>query len=170
MYLILQIAAVVLTALAMCTALAHALEFPGKLRLSREAYLTVQPIYYPGFTIAGFGEGLAIVTTLVVLVMSPVESAAFRWTLAGFIALLAMHAAYWFITHPVNKFWLRDQELGRAGGGFFAFDPRGRGRGESDGDGDDLWIHYRNRWEYSHIVRALLALIALVVLTVAVAL
>lgn len=32
----------------MAPALAHAMEYPGKMRLSRDAYLTVQPIYYPG--------------------------------------------------------------------------------------------------------------------------
>ncbi len=36
--------------------LAHALEWPGKMRLTREQYLAVQPIYYPGFTYAGICE------------------------------------------------------------------------------------------------------------------
>ena len=40
-----QILATVLVAFAMAPAIAHALEFPGKMRLSRDAYLTVQPIY-----------------------------------------------------------------------------------------------------------------------------
>jgi hypothetical protein len=31
--------------------LAHALEFPGKSRLNREAYMMLQPIYFPGFTV-----------------------------------------------------------------------------------------------------------------------
>jgi hypothetical protein len=31
--------------------------------------------------------------------MTSAESAA----LVGFVALVAMHAAYWIITHPVNK-------------------------------------------------------------------
>ena len=53
MYQLLQIVATTLVAVAMTTAVAHALEFPGKLRLSKEEYLAVQPIYYPGFTIAG---------------------------------------------------------------------------------------------------------------------
>jgi hypothetical protein len=53
MFQILQILTTVLVAVAMVPALAHALEYPGKMRLSRDAYLTVQPIYYPGFTIAG---------------------------------------------------------------------------------------------------------------------
>lgn len=43
----LQIATILLVAIAMALSLAHALEFPGKLRLSKENYLAVQPIYYP---------------------------------------------------------------------------------------------------------------------------
>jgi hypothetical protein len=50
--------ALVLTALAF--ALAHAAALPGKLRLSKEAYLAVQTIYYPGFTLGAFSESAAI--------------------------------------------------------------------------------------------------------------
>ena len=37
----------------MALVLAHALELPGKRRLSKNTYLAVQPIYYHGFTIGG---------------------------------------------------------------------------------------------------------------------
>jgi hypothetical protein len=62
----LEIVSVALVALAMAPAVAHALELPGKLRLSREAYLTVQRIYYPGFTIVG---GIAEVGGLAAIVL-----------------------------------------------------------------------------------------------------
>ncbi|HEV3249088.1 MAG TPA: hypothetical protein VG124_17960 [Beijerinckiaceae bacterium] len=39
--------AVVLVAVAM--ALAHALEYPGKMRLSKAQYLAIQPFYYRAF-------------------------------------------------------------------------------------------------------------------------
>jgi hypothetical protein len=45
---ILQVLAVLLVAVAMSLALAHALELPGKMRLSKEAYYAMQPIYDPG--------------------------------------------------------------------------------------------------------------------------
>jgi hypothetical protein len=35
---------------AVAMALAHALELPGKFRLSKEEYLRIESIYYPGFT------------------------------------------------------------------------------------------------------------------------
>src|SRR5262252_5799310 len=65
--------AIMLSAVGMGLSLAHALELPGKRRLSRDTYFAVQTIYYPGFTIGGaFGEPLAIVATLLtVLITTP---------------------------------------------------------------------------------------------------
>ena len=74
---VLQVLTVVLVAVAMALALAHALELPGKLRLDRETYRAVQPIYYPGFTIAGGAEPLSIVSTVVLLLVTPPGSAGF---------------------------------------------------------------------------------------------
>jgi len=54
----LQVLAVLLVSIGMALSLAHALELPGKLRLPREAYIAVQPIYYAGFAIGGFSEGV----------------------------------------------------------------------------------------------------------------
>lgn len=47
MFEVLQVLSLLVVALAMALALADALEMPGKMRLSRDAYLTVQPICYP---------------------------------------------------------------------------------------------------------------------------
>ena len=58
MFVTLEVLAVSLVSIAMALALAHALEFPVKMRLDKQTYLAVQPIYYPGFTIGGgVGEG-----------------------------------------------------------------------------------------------------------------
>lgn len=168
MFLALQVVTVFLVSIAMALSLAHALELPGKLRLDKEAYLTVQPIYYPGFTIGGLGEGLGMLATLTLLYVTAAESPAFLWTLAGFIALVVMHACYWILTHPVNRFWLKDQSLGGLGAGFFAFGSGGRGP-SAQPDPDQRWKELRNRWELSHVVRAVLGAAALLALTVAVA-
>ncbi|CAN5853005.1 hypothetical protein BH20PSE1_BH20PSE1_12420 [soil metagenome] len=53
MFSVLQVLTVILVAVAMALALAHALELPGKMRLDKETYYAMQPIYYPGFTIGG---------------------------------------------------------------------------------------------------------------------
>lgn len=42
-----EVATVLIVAVAMAQSLAHVLEYPGKMRLSKEEYLAVQPIYYP---------------------------------------------------------------------------------------------------------------------------
>ena len=65
----------------MSLALVHALELPGKLRLSKEHYIVTQTIYYPGFTIGGIGEALAVVAALALLLTTPSYNAAFWWTL-----------------------------------------------------------------------------------------
>ena len=107
----------------MAMALAHALEYPGKLRLSKEAYIATQPIYYPGFTIGGaVGEFGGILVTLALLLLTPFGLD--FWLVLGAVAgLIAMQAVYWTMTHPVNSFWLKDTELGGAGKGFFGSDP-----------------------------------------------
>ena len=75
---ILQIISIVLVAIGMALSLAHALELPGKLRLSRDAYLAVQTIYYPGFTIGGLvGEPGAIAATIILLALTTYGTAAF---------------------------------------------------------------------------------------------
>lgn len=88
-----------------------------------------------------------MVAALVLLLLTPTNTQAFWWTLAGLVGLLAMPAAYWILTHPVNKFWTRDLKLKGAGAGFFAI---GKGKVAAQAtDSDDRWLSFRNRWEYS---------------------
>lgn len=164
MFTALQVLAVTLAAVAMALALAHALELPGKMRLSEEQYLTVQPIYYPGFTIGGMAEPAALLVTLLLLILTPV-GAAFWLTLGALVALVAMHAAYWLLTHPVNNFWLKDFELKGPAAGFFSFIPLNR----TDDPGKLDWTALRDRWEISHVMRAVLGLAGLLLLVAAVA-
>jgi hypothetical protein len=163
MLVALKIAAVTLVAVAMALALAHALEWPGKRRLSKEEYLIVQPIYYPGFTFGGASEPLAILVVIVLLTVTPAGTTVFWLTAAALAALIAMHAAYWLLTHPVNNFWLRDFRLKGAGARFFSL-------GISRRNGvEPSWKRLRDRWEYSHILRAGLGLASLVLLAAAIA-
>jgi hypothetical protein len=163
----LQVLAVLLVSISMALSLAHALELPGKLRLPREAYMAVQPMYYPGFTIGGFvGEFGGMLSTLALLAATPSSSGTFWLILVAFIALVAAHALYWVLTHPVNQFWLRGERMTRASAGFFAFDPLGQSR--AAGHPRISWTALRDRWEYSHVIRAALALAALILLAIAV--
>jgi hypothetical protein len=164
---VLQILALILIALTMVPALAHALELPGKLRLAKEAYFTVQPIYYPGFTIIGACEPAAIASTFVLLVMTPRDSNAFWWTVVALLGLIGVHAVYWFFTHPVNNFWLQGKPLSTVGSGFFSLASTRTRRGQGDHGVAD-WIAMRDRWEYSHVARAGLAVLSFVALAIAV--
>jgi hypothetical protein len=162
---IMQILAIILVAIAMAPALAHAFEFPGKMRLNRDAYVTVQAIYYPGFTIAGISEPLSLIAVIVLLLFTPPGTVTFWLTLVALFGLLGMQVIYWTRTHPTNKYWLQSAEgkLGNIGSGFFAFDPTSRTE-EREVD----WTKLRDRWEYSHITRAGLAFLSFLCLLLAI--
>jgi hypothetical protein len=77
MLLVLKILTVIAVAVAIALSLAHTRGLPGKLQLS---------------------------LTFVLLLLMPAGSTAFCLTAIAFVALLAMHAAYWLLIHPVNNF------------------------------------------------------------------
>jgi hypothetical protein len=158
----LRIVTILIVAIAMATMLAHALELPGKLKLPKDEYLAVQKIYYPGFTIGGAAEPLGLILLVALMLLTPPGLP--LWLMAGaFVALAAAHATYWVVTHPVNNFWLKDVELKGFGGRFFAFDPLSRSGVIAD------WTALRDRWEFSHAVRAAFGVVSLILLAAAVA-
>jgi Domain of unknown function (DUF1772) len=160
---VLQVLTVILVAMAMGLALAHALELPGKLRLTKDAYYAMQPIYYPGFTIGGgIGEAGGTILTITLLVLIPFGNADFWLTLVALLGLIGMQAVYWLFTHPVNKFWLQDEKLSGFGSGFFSFGTNKEERRPVS------WTELRDRWEYSHVARAGFAFVSLLALVIAV--
>jgi hypothetical protein len=162
----LQVLTVLLVAVAMAMALAHALELPGKMRLSKDAYYGMQPIYYPGFTIGGFAEPVGLILTIILLFLTPFGTADFWLTLAALLGLIGMQATYWLFTHPVNKFWLQGQKLSGLSSGFFSFGTR-RSRPQNETRPTD-WTAWRDRWEYSHVARAGFAFASLTLLVIAI--
>jgi hypothetical protein len=164
MFMVLQITTVFLVAIAMALALAHALELPGKLRLDKKAYYAVQSIYYPGFTIGGIGEGAGTIAAIILLFLTPRASVDFWLTAVAVIGLIGMQGVYWIVTHPINQFWVEDVKLNRAGAGFFAL---GTDRSRRDKNLPFDWTKLRNRWEYSHVARAVCALVSFVALIIA---
>lgn len=158
-----QVVTLLLVALAMATAVAHALELPGKMRLPRDTYLAVQSIYYPGFLIGGgLGEFAGMLGTVVLLFLTPGRSTAFWLTLSACILMLMMHLIFWVFTQPVNRFWLRHQQMATAGAAFFEV------RASKDSDTRE-WTALRDQWEYSHLSRAILSFIAVALLAAAIA-
>src|SRR5919198_1587729 len=168
MFDVLQVMTVLLVALAMALALAHALELPGKLRLTKEVYCAMQSIYYPGFTIAGMSEPLGTISTIILLVLTPLGSADFWLILVALFGLVGMQAVYWLFTHPVNKFWLQGEKLSGVGSSFFSFASARKRSPQSETDPVD-WTELRDRWEYSHVVRAGLAAVSFIALVIAIA-
>lgn len=151
---VLKVLTLILITVAFALALAHALELPGKMRLSRDAYFAVQPIYYPGFTIGGgIGEVGGMVLTIILLILTPAGSGSFWLTLVALLGLVGMQATYWVLTHAVNRVWLKGEKLSGFGSGFFTFGAKSRqGRREHIPEPD--WTELRDRWEYSHVIRA----------------
>jgi hypothetical protein len=160
-----EIVSILLVALAMAPALAHLCEFPGKSRLTKDAYLTVQPIYYPGFTIAGgIGEVGGLISVLAILLLTPQGTPAFWMRLVTLGAMSGVQLVFWIFTQPVNKFWLQSTTVGSFGNAFFDVGSRPQRVHSDDPDG---WKQMRDRWEYSHIARAGLASLSFLLLVVA---
>jgi hypothetical protein len=156
----LKILALVLVVVTLSLSLAHALEWPGKMRLGREQYLAVQPIYYPGFTFAGVCEPAAVLALIALLILTPGGTPAF-WLVAGALAAAGLvHALYWILTAPVNRVWMQEQSLPASAQKFF-------GTGESAQEQQD-WKTLRNRWERSHFYRAIAATCAFLLLALAI--
>jgi Domain of unknown function (DUF1772) len=165
--LALEVITLCLVALAMALALAHALEYPGKMRLSRDNYIATQTIYYPGFSVGGFAEPAGILATLLLMLLTPRANSAFSWTVAAFVSIVAMHLVYWTATHPVNRFWMsgvNDEPARR----FFSLNPV-RGSEISGAGYQDRWEELRNRWERSHMIRAALGATSFLSLAIALA-
>jgi hypothetical protein len=91
---------------------------------------------------------------------TPLGTVAFWLALGALLGVLAMQAVYWIAIHPINKFWLQGKSLSAAGSRFFSFDPTNRKQDRSRQPYD--WNRLRDRWELSHVVRAVLALVSLV--------
>ena len=158
MLLALKLVSIFLVVATVIPSAAHALEFPGKLRLTREQYLAVQPIYYPGFTAIGVAEPLSILVLAAVLVLTRAQTTTFWLVAASLLAAVITHTLYWFLTAPVNKIWLGSEKLSGSAQRFF-------GAVSSTEESD--WTVLRDRWEQSHLYRAASSVIAFILLAVA---
>jgi hypothetical protein len=144
----LTILCLMLVAAKFATSLAHVAEMPGKMRLDEATYRAVQGIYYPGFTVIGLvGEFGGMVALAVLLFLTPTGASSFWWTAAALGCLLAGHLVYWLMTHPVNKFWVKDVAMSAPGSAFFS-------TLSGEGAGAAHWTKLRDRWEVSHAIIA----------------
>ena len=126
-------------ALVLAPALAHLLELPNKIGLSREEYLIVQQIY-SGWALLGIVVFGALISTLVLTIMVRHQSKVFALTLAAFLCVLAAHVVFWIFTFPANQETSNWTVL------------------------PENWMALRAQWEYSHAAGAVLNLIGFIML------
>jgi hypothetical protein len=166
--LALKVSAEVFVAVGMALALAHALEYPGKMQLDRSTYTAVQGIYHPAFSIGGgIGEGLGIILTFTLMMLTPNDSDQFNWIAAAFASVLAMQVVYWAVARPVSKFWARPTQLKSATHRFFGLSAATQSQAEKEYE--KHWPALQQWWEISHIARAALGFIGTVTIAVGVA-
>ncbi len=145
MLAILMAFALVLASVTIVSPLAGALDVPGDVRLARDRYLAVGGVYYPGFTVSGVAEPLAILA-LAVLLASVAQSSWAFWLIALALAAEALaHGLYWFLIAPMNAAWLTSERLAARPDRAALLD----------------------RWERSHVYRALASTAAFALLVAA---
>src|SRR6266545_488717 len=80
-------------ALALAPAMAHLLELPNKINLSREDYLTVQQIY----------RGWALLSTLALTIAVRQERMAFIFASIALLCIVGTQVVFWTYTYPANQ-------------------------------------------------------------------
>ena len=130
-------------ALALAPALAHLLELPNKIGLSRDEYLVVQQIYR-GWAMLGFVVTGALLSTLLLSVMVRKWPRQFALTLSAFFCIVGTQILFWTFTFPANQQTSNWTVL------------------------PENWTLLREQWEYSHAASAVLNLIALIALILSV--
>jgi len=140
---ILRFVALLFDALALAPALAHAMELPNKINLSREDYLTVQQIYRGWNRLAVVVIG-ALSSNLVLAALERTKSRTWALNMIAFLCLVGTQVVFWRYTYPVNQQTHNWTVL------------------------PEQWQELRKQWEYSHATSAGLNLIALITLTLSV--
>lgn len=124
------------TALAMGAALAHALELPNKIGLSRDDYFTVQGIYR-GWNLLAILLLIELVSIAAVIFFGRADVPVFWGAVIALTALIGAQALFWTFTYPANvatQFWTRIPEN---------------------------WETLRAQWEYSHAAGAAFQVLAM---------
>jgi hypothetical protein len=149
MTLILLASALVLASVTIVSPLAGAFEMAGDMRLERGRYVSVRGVYYPGFTIAGLAEPLAIFVLVFLLASLLPAGLPFCLVALALAAEALAHLLYWILIAPMNRIWLADDTVAA----------------ETDGQG--VLAGLRDRWELSHVYRLLASTLAFVFLVAA---
>lgn len=123
------------SALLLGPALAHALELPHKIDLSRDEYFTVQQLY-AGWSSIGFVLSIQMTGLLAVCIISRDDRRVFPLVLAATILVVLGQVIFWTITYPANAFTSNWTVI------------------------PSSWEAVRARWEYSHLANAICQVLA----------
>jgi hypothetical protein len=136
------IIAFVATLLAVGAALAHALELPRKMGLSKENYFTVQQIY-AGWDRLAFVLMAQLVSFIVLAWLVRGNPATLSAVIVALICLIAAQVVFWMWTFPANKATDNWTVI------------------------PDNWQALRHNWEYSHLSGAIFQFIGAIALMAA---
>jgi hypothetical protein len=130
-------------ALALAPAMAHLLELPNKIGLSRDEYLVVQQVYR-GWALLGVVVYGALLSTLALTIAARKQAGEFVPALIAFLSIAGTQAIFWTFTYPANQQTANWTIL------------------------PDHWAALRMQWEYSHAASAALNLVAFIAMIAAV--
>ncbi|MCC6778374.1 MAG: DUF1772 domain-containing protein [Hyphomicrobiales bacterium] len=134
--------ALLATALAMGAALAHLLELPNKIDLTRDQYFLVQQVYR-GWAMLAVLLLIQLVAMLVLAALARRAPRVLRATLVAILCLVLAQAMFWAFTFPANVATDNWTTI------------------------PDDWEALRRQWEYSHAVGAVFQILAMSALIVA---
>lgn len=128
---VVRFVALLLTALTVGLAFAHALELGPKLEYEGSLYLRLHRTLYWGFGTIGAVVDVGAVIAAVVLAFVMRGRPGFRWALLGAAALVVAHVSWWIWVAPVNQ--------------AMRLLPLENPPAE--------WVRLRDQWEYTHLAR-----------------
>jgi membrane protein YdbS with pleckstrin-like domain len=120
--------------------LAHLLEANNKMQLSKDEYRVVQQIYR-GWAFLGIILIIGLISTLLLTIQTR-HQPFFIWNLLSCICVLATLAIFFVFIFPVNQQTKNWEIL------------------------PDNWLQLRNRWEFSHIINAVIYFTVLLMLII----
>jgi len=130
---------IVLAAFTLAPLMAHLLELPNKMFLSRDAYLTVQSIY-SGWNLLGVIEIATVISSTVLFILTIKNEKRLRFIFFAFICFDLALILFFSFTYPANMETNNWTML------------------------PNNWHQLRDEWEYSHAARAVLYIIGLILL------
>lgn len=142
-----QFFTIIFVALSMGMAFSHLLEMPAKMTYNGALWLKLLQTLYWGYgTIGAVIEVLAVITSIVLVFLVRHRPVVFRWTLLGAFCMVLAHVCWWIWVHPVNTTLipLTPNTL------------------------PVNWKNLRDQWEYTHALRAVLQIIALVAIVISI--